>query len=249
MISLRVGTFDLDLRARELRDGATRVRLQAQPFEILCLLLERPGHVVTRDEMQRRLWPAGTFVDFERGLNAAIKRLRAALGDDAGNPMFVETVPRRGYRLITTGARETWAPLRLAVLPFSTLSDSHPAYFSDGLSEEVIVQLRALSGEIEIVAPWSSMFCVNSQRAREIGESLYARYLLEGSTRQEGARVRITARLVETATEVHVWSDVYDCTMTETLAVQTEVAGQIAHAIIQHLTTSPRHGRESVLCD
>ena len=72
MISLRVGTFLLDLQARELRDGATRVRLQAQPFEILCLLLERSGQVVTRQELQQRLWPAGTFVDFDRGLNAAI---------------------------------------------------------------------------------------------------------------------------------------------------------------------------------
>jgi TolB-like protein len=250
MISLRVGTFDLDLQARELRDGATRVRLQAQPFEILCLLLERPGRIVTRHELQRRLWPVGTFVDFERGLNAAIKRLRAALGDDACRPMFVETVPRRGYRLIAAGeARETWTRLRLVVLPFSTLSDVHPAHFSDGLTEEVIVQLGALSEEIEIVAPWSSMFYANPQRAREIGESLHARYLLEGCTRQEGTRVRITARLVETATEVHVWSDAYDRMMTETLSVQTEVAGQIAHALITQLNSSSRHPKESVLCE
>lgn len=250
MSSLRVGTFDLDLQARELRDGATRVRLQAQPFEILCLLLERPGRIVTRHELQRRLWPAGTFVDFERGLNAAIKRLRAALGDDADRPVFVETVPRRGYRLIAPDhTRETWTSLRLVVLPFSTLSDVHPAHFSDGLTEEVIVQLRALSADIEIIAPWSTMFCANLQRAREIGESLYARYLLEGSTRQEGRRVRITARLVETATEVHVWSDVYDRVMTETLSVQSEVAAQIAHALIKELKSCSRQGRESVLCE
>jgi len=80
MTPVRVGAFELDLHARELRDGATRVRLQGQPFEILRVLLERPGHVVTRDELQRRLWPGGTFVDFEHSLNAAIKRLREALG-------------------------------------------------------------------------------------------------------------------------------------------------------------------------
>ena len=250
MISLRVGTFDLDLRARELRDGATRVRLQAQPFEILCLLLERPGHIVTRLELQRRLWPAGTFVDFERGLNAAIKRLRAALGDDADSPVFVETVPRRGYRLIAAGAaRETWTGLRVVVLPFSTLSDVHPTHFSDGLTEEVIVQLGALSGEVEIIAPWSSLFNPNPQRAREIGESLHARYLLEGSTRQEGARVRVTARLVETATELHVWSAVYDRVMTETLSVQTELAGQIAQALVTTLKSSSQLRKESVLCE
>jgi TolB-like protein/DNA-binding winged helix-turn-helix (wHTH) protein len=250
MISLRVGTFDLDLRARELRDGATRVRLQAQPFEILCLLLERPGHIVTRNELQRRLWPAGTFVDFERGLNAAIKRLRAALGDDADSPVFVETVPRRGYRLIAAGvARETWTRLRVVVLPFSTLSDVHATHFSDGLTEEVIVQLGALSEAVEIIAPGSSLFSPNPQRAREIGESLHARYVLEGSTRQEGTRVRITARLVETATEVHVWSDVYDRVMTETLSVQTEVAGRIARALVTKLHSSSQHRKESVLCE
>ena len=80
--------------------GASRVRLQEQPFEILCLMLERPGHVVTRDELRQRLWPDGTFVDFEHSLNAAVKRLRAALGDDADNPRYVETLPRRGYRFI-----------------------------------------------------------------------------------------------------------------------------------------------------
>src|ERR671925_869100 len=96
----RFGIFEVDLRARELRKGGIRVRLQDQPFEILSMMLERPGDVVTREELRERLWPAGTFVDFEHSLNAAVKRLRAALGDDADNPRFVETLPRRGYRFI-----------------------------------------------------------------------------------------------------------------------------------------------------
>src|ERR1041384_4675421 len=98
--SVRFASFELDVRSRELRRGANRVRLQDQPFEILRLMLERPGDVVTREELQQRLWPDGTFVDFEHSLNAAVKRLRAALGDDADNPRFVETLPRRGYRFI-----------------------------------------------------------------------------------------------------------------------------------------------------
>jgi cholera toxin transcriptional activator len=96
----KFGTFEVDLRARELRRGGIRVRLQDQPFEILTMMLERPGEVVTREELRERLWPAGTFVDFEHSLNAAVKRLRAALGDDADNPRFVETQHRRGYRFI-----------------------------------------------------------------------------------------------------------------------------------------------------
>src|SRR5262245_15098428 len=85
---------------RELIKGNTRVRLQEQPFQIMRLLLARPGALVTRDEMRNRLWPDGTYVDFEHSLNAAVKRLRAALGDDAKAPQYIETLPRRGYRWI-----------------------------------------------------------------------------------------------------------------------------------------------------
>ena len=85
---------------RELTKGDARIRLQEQPFQVLQLLLDRPGAVITRDELRDRLWPNGTFVDFEHSLNAAVKRLRAALGDDAREPRYIETLPRRGYRWI-----------------------------------------------------------------------------------------------------------------------------------------------------
>src|SRR4029453_5131076 len=97
---MRFGSFELDLQSRELRNGSTTVRLQEQPFEILRLMLERAGDVLPRGEPRQPLWANGTFVDFEHSLNAAIKRLRAALGDDADQPRFVETVPRRGYRFV-----------------------------------------------------------------------------------------------------------------------------------------------------
>src|SRR5438874_4994055 len=97
---LRFGVFDLDLRAGELRKHGLRVRLQEQPFQVLALLLEHPGEVVTREEVQRRLWPADTFVDFDHGLNKAINKIREALGDSAQSPRFVETVARRGYRFL-----------------------------------------------------------------------------------------------------------------------------------------------------
>src|SRR5687767_6157507 len=126
---LRFGSFELDVQLRELRTGTTRVRLQEQPFEILRIMLERPGDVVTREQLRQRLWPAGTYVDFEHSLNAAVKRLRAALGDDAENPRFVETLPRRGYRFIArlnaapapASAPATPVRPRLAVLPFANL--------------------------------------------------------------------------------------------------------------------------------
>src|SRR5579862_7821380 len=96
----RFGVFELDLHARELRRNGSRVKLQEQPFHVLVLLLEKPGAVVSREELQSRLWPADTFVDFDHSLNAAIRRLRDALGDAAENPRFVETVARRGYRFL-----------------------------------------------------------------------------------------------------------------------------------------------------
>ncbi len=97
---VRFGVFEVDLHAGELRKSGLKIKLQGQPFQILAILLERPGELVTREELQRKLWPRDTFVDYERGLNIAIKKLREALGDSAENPRFIETLPRRGYRLL-----------------------------------------------------------------------------------------------------------------------------------------------------
>ena len=96
----RFGVFELDVRAGELRKNGMKLKLQEQPFQVLCALLEHPGELVTREELRNRLWPADTFVDFDHGLNAAIKRLRDALGESADAPVFIETMARRGYRFI-----------------------------------------------------------------------------------------------------------------------------------------------------
>jgi len=256
---VRFATFELDVRSRELRNGTRRVRLQEQPFEILKIMLERPSEVVTRDELRQRLWPQGTFVDFEHGLNAAVKRLRAALGDDADNPRFIETLPRRGYRFIAplnggSTARETTitpqhqTEIRLAVLPFTNLSDD-PAqdYFSDGLTEELIAQLGTTGrGRIGVIARWSSMaFKGTSQRAREIGDTLRAGYLLEGSVRCDGDRLRITTRLIHAATETQLWSESYERDLSKcrsmtsgTLSVQTDVASRVARSLALELVPS-----------
>ncbi len=96
----RFGPFEADLRSGELRKHGLKIKLQDQPFQILALLIQRPGEIISRQELRETLWPANTFVDFDVGLNNAIKRLRAALSDEAGTPRYVETIPRRGYRLI-----------------------------------------------------------------------------------------------------------------------------------------------------
>src|SRR5215469_2514583 len=96
----RFARFEVDFRACELRKEGTKIRLQEQPFQVLAALLENPGQIVTREELQRRLWPSDTFVDFDHGLNSAIARLREALNDSASAPKYIETVGRRGYRFI-----------------------------------------------------------------------------------------------------------------------------------------------------
>ena len=97
---IRFGAFELDVRAGELRKRGLKIRLADQPLQILLLLLERPGDVLTREELRGKLWPADTFVDFDVGLSSAVRKLRDALGDSADNPQFIETLPRRGYRFI-----------------------------------------------------------------------------------------------------------------------------------------------------
>src|SRR6201987_926792 len=97
---LRLRDFEVDLRAGELRKRGRRMRLQEQPLRVLSMLLERPGELVTREELRLQLWPADTFVDFDHGLNSAVARLRESLNDSAEGPRFIETLPRRGYRFV-----------------------------------------------------------------------------------------------------------------------------------------------------
>jgi len=109
---IRFGIFELDLRAGELRKNGLRVRLQEQPFQVLAMLVERPGEVVGREELQKKLWPADTFVDFDHGLNKVINKIREALGDSAESPRFVQTVARRGYRFLAEVRVSDAAPVR-----------------------------------------------------------------------------------------------------------------------------------------
>lgn len=111
---VRFDTYEVDLRAGELYKAGHRIKLQDQPFQILAMLLERAGQVVGREELQKRLWPADTFVDFDHSLNTAVKKLRQALSDDRKNPRYIETLPKRGYRFLGTVDRATAHAVRAA---------------------------------------------------------------------------------------------------------------------------------------
>ena len=123
---MNFGLFEADLSSRELRKRGHRIHLQDQPFQLLSLLLERPGEVVTREEVRKKLWSDGTYVDFDEGLDTALKKLRFALGDSAQNPTFIETIPRRGYRFVAPVSRNGLATYALPGSSAETLADGPP---------------------------------------------------------------------------------------------------------------------------
>lgn len=106
---LRFGVFELNLDLEEVRKSGSLLKLAPQPFKLLAMLASRSGQIVTRDEIQQQLWGSDTFIDFEQGVNKCIKQIRAALGDNADNPLYIETLPRHGYRFL--------APVRMKMIP------------------------------------------------------------------------------------------------------------------------------------
>src|SRR5258708_3534333 len=134
----RFGLFEADLEQRVLSKEGFRVRLQDQPFQVLVLLLERPGEIVTREEIRQKLWPADTYVAFDDGLNTAIKKLRLALGDSADSPRFIETIPRRGYRFLAPPPFAETTALRQGASDTAKLSRvaAEPAPDVDGKPRE-----------------------------------------------------------------------------------------------------------------
>jgi DNA-binding winged helix-turn-helix (wHTH) protein len=133
---VRFGRYEADLRTHELWKDGIKVRLVGQPFIILEVLLRRPGKLITREELRSRIWPSDTFVDFDHGLNAAVNKLREALGDSVANPQYVETLPRRGYRFVA----------KVESLPF-TSEASFPAQGSQSNPPSAILPWKALASQ------------------------------------------------------------------------------------------------------
>lgn len=120
--AIKFAVFEADLAGRELRKNGLKIRLQDEPFQVLAMLLENSGQIVTREKLRRKLWPADTFVDFDNGLNTAINKIREALCDSAEKPRYVETLPRRGYRFMVDIENKVPRIQSLAVLPLENLS-------------------------------------------------------------------------------------------------------------------------------
>ncbi|MCU1234505.1 MAG: Adenylate cyclase [Candidatus Solibacter sp.] len=293
---VRFGMFEVDRDSGELRRQGVRIKLQDQPFQALVALIELPHQVVTREQLQRRIWSAETNVDFDRGLNRAINRVREALGDDAENPRFVETLPQRGYRfiapievggvapavvpalltpptkphallhrlprrrLLTLTSGLAGVPLlyfgygfvssrlrrieSIAVLPLSNLSGSSAQeYFSDGLTDELIGEISRIRS-LRVISRTSVMQYKGNARKSlpEIARDLNVDAILEGTVVQTGQRVRITAQLIRARDDKHIWSEEYERDVTDILALQSEVAREVAHKIRLELTPGEEAG-------
>src|SRR6266478_6813696 len=239
---VRFGTFEVEFQSRDVRKHGMRIRMEEKPFQILEMLLERAGQVVTRIALREKLWP-DTVVGYEHGLNTAINKLRDLLGDCARSPRFIETLPRLGYRFIApvvvSGKDVATAGKRmLLVSPFESLcGDDEQEYFAEGLTEETISQLGRLNPKrLGVIARTSAVqYKATTKSIGEIAAELRVDCVLEGSVRCNGTRVRITGQLIETRDQTHLWSATYDRDLRDALEVQAEVARQIGKALAPQL--------------
>jgi len=242
------------------------------------MLLERPGEVVTREELRQGLWPDATHGDFDQGLNIAVKKLRETLRDSAEAPRFIETLPRRGYRFlvpVTDGSSNEldgsatievagrWHPIRwlvvvialvliaagatyrlrsrsavqqslgtLAVLPFDNLSgDPQEDFFAAGITDEIITDVAKIS-KLNVISRTSVVRFKDKQMPlKQIVAELGADYIVEGTVKRDGTRVRVTVQFIDAKQDRHLWAEHYDRELNKVLGMQTEIAYTIARQV------------------
>lgn len=231
------GPFELDLGNGTLCRSGKAVKLRPQPMRVLCLLVSRPGRPVEREEIRQLLWGESTFVDYDVGVDYCVYRIRAALGDEARSPRYVETLPGRGYRFIAPVTRERpFDEPILAVLPFDNLNrDPARDYFADGLTDALITELARIPA-VRVISRQSVLHLKGSSRTlEEIARELGVDGVVEGAVLHEGGRARLTAQLVLTQPERHAWAHSYDCDVSAVLATQGEVAQAIAGCVVSAL--------------
>jgi TolB-like protein len=235
----RFGEFVLDLTAYELREAGQSIRLERRPMELLLLLAGRQGQLVTRGEIVDSLWGRDLFIDADASINTVIRKIRRALRDTANHSPYIQTVRGKGYRFIAE-VESTMPNTVLAVLPFESLQhDAGWDYLADGLTEETIADLCRIDPErLSVLGRTSSMVYRGTAKSPgEIGRELCVGYLLEGSIRAEGGRIRITCKLIRVRDQVQVWAETYDYESNNLLGLQTEVGRAVARQIHLRLIT------------
>lgn len=212
--SIRFGVFELNPKTRELRKQGLRVRLSQQPSQLLLLLLETPGRVRTRQELQEQLWPVNTFVNFDHSLNRIVHTLRATLGDSATNPRFIETVGRQGYRFIpihlqpsrpASKSRVPQKPESIAVLPFVTESgEAEIAFIASQITSQVIDALSRISGT-RVLAYSTVKNYKRPANAQLIGKDLGVEGVLCGEFVRHDSELFLHVELVDSADGTQLW--------------------------------------------
>ncbi len=292
---LRFASFELDRRNFELRQNGEPVKLDRTPLELLFFFAERAGTLVTKEEAVDHVWGKDVFVEADSSLYTAVRKIRKALDDDTGEPRFIQTISRKGYRFVAaveevpahpaavaepnaaaaprdattppaTPVRAGWRrgrwPLRIAVilgslaidavlirhfavrslpgkimlivLPLENLSgDPQQEYLADGITEEITTELGSLDpNHLGVLARTSAIQYKHSRKTTaQISRDLGIAYLLEGSLRRSGANLRITAQLIQSSDQTHLWARSYDRELGDVLKVESDIARVIAREI------------------
>ncbi len=238
------GRFRLDFRLRKLTSNGVPVDLQSKAFDILCVLASAQGEVVLKDEIMAKVWP-GLVVE-ESNIQVHISALRKALGEETDKPINLFTVPGRGYRLVgvqprhaevsdesaTASARVPPNRPSIAVLPFQNMSsDPEQDYFAEGMVEDIIAGLSRIKWLFVIARSSSFYYKGKAIDLRQMGQYLGVRYVLQGSVRKSGDRLRITAQLIEAQTGTQLWAERYDRLLGDIFAVQDEIAMSVIGTI------------------
>jgi TolB-like protein/tetratricopeptide (TPR) repeat protein len=240
--ALTFGRYRLEPRAG-LMSGARAIKLTPKALALLSYLAERPGEVVTKDELFAAVWPETTVGD--AALVTCIQELRSALHDDARHPRYIETLHRRGYRFIAKPAPAAKEDRNgkasslalpdkpsIAVLPFTNMSgDADQDYFADGISEDLITGLARIRWLFVIARNSSFVYKQRAVDVKQVSRQLGVRYVLEGSVRRAGKHVRITAQLVDATTGAHHWAERYDREIGDIFAVQDEITRSVVATI------------------
>ncbi len=232
--------YRLDLRDERLWNDAQPVRISNKAFQLLRLFVGNPNRLLTKGDILDAVW--GDVCVSEGLVKEYVHDLRIALGDDPKRPEYIETVHGRGYRFLG-GIEEVNRPAgvngpslpdkpSIAVLPFTNISGNpDEEYFSDGITEDIITELSRFRSLFVIARNSSFTYKGRAANVQDIGRDLGVRYVVEGSVRRDGKRIRVTAQLIETTTGRHLWADRYDRELEEIFSLQDEITRTIAAAI------------------
>ena len=234
---VQFGKFVLDMCRYELTCAGKPIHLERIPMDLLILLVRQNGRLIGRDEIIEQLWGKGLHFDTDNSINTAIRKIRRALGNEPENPQYIETVLGKGYRFkgraVSVPPKIETEPSRimLVALPFENLSgDPAQEYLSDGLTEEIIMRLGQMSPHrLGVIARTSSMAYKQTDKSvAQIGQELGVDYVVEGSVRREGNRVRITAQLIRVRDQTHLWAENYDRQLPGFLDIHGEIGTAVA---------------------